>query len=165
MGDRVAKDALYDGFAEVAKAMANGRRAELVDVLAQGERHVDDIASEIHQSIASLQLDLKSIDSCAMLLARKDVRALSRKVAHASAERLVHRFAPRCSEYGAVPPRNRRGAPPGRSAGGGLPGTASAPPRPIGDPSRERVPRAADVQPPARATGWRATAKPCGGRR
>ena len=27
MGDRVAKDALFDGFAEVAKAMANGRRA------------------------------------------------------------------------------------------------------------------------------------------
>ena len=34
MGDRARKDALFNGFAEVAKAMANGRRAELVDVLA-----------------------------------------------------------------------------------------------------------------------------------
>ena len=37
MGDRVAKDAMFDAFAEVAKALANGRRAELIDVLAQGE--------------------------------------------------------------------------------------------------------------------------------
>ena len=32
------------GFAEVAKALASGRRAEIVDVLAQGERSVDDVA-------------------------------------------------------------------------------------------------------------------------
>ena len=38
MGDRAAKDALFDAFAEVAKALASGRRAEIVDVLAQGER-------------------------------------------------------------------------------------------------------------------------------
>ena len=50
VGDRVAKDALYDGFAEVAKALASGRRAEIVDVLAQGERSVDDVADEIGQT-------------------------------------------------------------------------------------------------------------------
>ena len=44
MGDRAAKDALFDAFAEVAKALGNGRRAELVDVLAQGERHVEELA-------------------------------------------------------------------------------------------------------------------------
>ena len=41
MGDRAAKDALFDAFAEVAKALASGRRAEIVDVLAQGERSVE----------------------------------------------------------------------------------------------------------------------------
>ena len=45
-----AKDALFDAFAEVAKALGNGRRAELVDVLAQGERHVEELAAEIGQS-------------------------------------------------------------------------------------------------------------------
>ena len=50
MGDRAAKDALYEGFAEVAKALASGRRAEIVDVLAQGERSVDDVAEEIGQT-------------------------------------------------------------------------------------------------------------------
>ena len=33
MGDRVAKDALFAAFAEVAKALGNGHRAELIDVL------------------------------------------------------------------------------------------------------------------------------------
>ena len=31
VGDRAAKDALYDAFAEVAKALGSGRRAEIVD--------------------------------------------------------------------------------------------------------------------------------------
>jgi rhodanese-related sulfurtransferase len=42
---RAAKDALFDAFAEVARALANGRRAEIIDVLAQGERSVDDLAA------------------------------------------------------------------------------------------------------------------------
>ncbi len=56
MGDRVAKDALFDGFADIAKALANGRRAELIDVLAQGERHVEELADEIGQSLANTSL-------------------------------------------------------------------------------------------------------------
>ena len=38
MSDRAAKNSLFDAFAEVAKALGSGRRAEIVDVLAQGER-------------------------------------------------------------------------------------------------------------------------------
>ena len=39
-GSRQAKDALFDALASVAKAMASGRRAEIVELLAQGERTV-----------------------------------------------------------------------------------------------------------------------------
>ena len=42
MSDREAKNGLFDAFAEVAKALGSGRRAEIVDVLAQGERSVDE---------------------------------------------------------------------------------------------------------------------------
>ena len=52
MGDRKAKDALFDGFALVGKVVGSGRRAEIIDVLAQGERSVEDIAGEISQSVA-----------------------------------------------------------------------------------------------------------------
>ncbi len=61
MGDRVAKDALFDGFAEVAKALGNGRRAELIDVLAQGERHVEELADEIGQSVANTSFHLRTL--------------------------------------------------------------------------------------------------------
>ena len=72
MGDRVAKDALYDGFAEVAKALGNGRRAEVVDVLAQGERHVEEIASEIGQSVANTSFHLRALASVGLVATRRE---------------------------------------------------------------------------------------------
>lgn len=72
MGDRRAKDALYDAFGDVAKAIANGRRAELVDVLAQGERHVDDLADEIGQSVANTSFHLRTLAAAGLVATRRD---------------------------------------------------------------------------------------------
>ena len=72
MGDRAAKDALYDGFAEVAKALASGRRAEIVDVLAQGERSVDDISAEIGQTVANTSHHLRAMARAGLLTTRRD---------------------------------------------------------------------------------------------
>jgi rhodanese-related sulfurtransferase len=72
MSDRAAKDALYDGFADVAKALASGRRAEIVDVLAQGERSVDDISDEIGQSVANTSHHLRAMARGGVLTTRRD---------------------------------------------------------------------------------------------
>lgn len=72
MGDRVAKDALFDGFADVAKALANGRRAELIDVLAQGERHVEELADEIGQSVANTSFHLRTLAGAGLVVTRRD---------------------------------------------------------------------------------------------
>jgi len=72
MGDRAAKDALFDGFAEIGKALANGRRAEVVDVLAQGERHVEGIAAEIGQSVANTSFHLRGLASAGLVATRPD---------------------------------------------------------------------------------------------
>src|SRR2546423_3743989 len=72
MGDRAAKDALFDGFAEVAKAMASGRRAEIVDLLAQGERSVDEISDEIGQSVANTSHHLRAMARAGLLRTRRD---------------------------------------------------------------------------------------------
>jgi len=72
VGDRVAKDALFDGFADVAKALANGRRAELVDVLAQGERHVEELADEIDQSVANTSFHLRTLAGAGLVVTRRD---------------------------------------------------------------------------------------------
>jgi rhodanese-related sulfurtransferase len=72
VGDRGAKDALYEGFAEVAKAMASGRRAELVDVLAQGERSVEEMAAEIGQSVANTSHHLRAMARAGLVTTRRD---------------------------------------------------------------------------------------------
>jgi len=72
MGDRAAKDALYEGFAEVAKALASGRRTEIVDLLAQGERSVEEIATEIDQSVANTSHHLRAMARAGVLATRRD---------------------------------------------------------------------------------------------
>lgn len=72
MVDRTAKDALYEGFAEVAKALASGRRAEIIDVLAQGERSVDEIAAEIGQTVANTSHHLRAVTRAGLLTTRRD---------------------------------------------------------------------------------------------
>ena len=49
IGQRPAKNALFDGFA----AVANGRRVKIIELLAQGERSVEHIADSIDQSVAN----------------------------------------------------------------------------------------------------------------
>lgn len=71
MGNRQAKDALFDGFAEVAKALANGRRGELVDVLVQGERHVEELADEIDQSVANTSFHLRVLATAGLVTTRR----------------------------------------------------------------------------------------------
>src|SRR5712664_1273493 len=72
MGERAAKDALFDAFAEVARALASGRRAEIVDVLAQGERSVDDLADEIGQSVANTSHHLRALTRAGLLSSRRE---------------------------------------------------------------------------------------------
>ena len=72
MGERQAKDAMFDAFADVAKALGNGRRAELIDVIAQGERHVEELAVEIGQSVANTSFHLRALASAGLVTTRRD---------------------------------------------------------------------------------------------
>jgi len=72
VGDRAAKDALFDGFARVTKALGSGRRAEIVDLLAQGERSVEEIAGEIEQSIANTSQHLQQLLRAGLVSTRRD---------------------------------------------------------------------------------------------
>lgn len=69
---RRAKDALFDALASVAKALGSGRRAEIIDVLAQGERSVEDIAGEIAQSVANTSHHLRKLANAGLLKSRRD---------------------------------------------------------------------------------------------
>jgi rhodanese-related sulfurtransferase len=68
----VAKDALFDAFASAAQALGSGRRAEIVDVLAQGERSVDEVASEIGQSLANTSHHLRVLARAGLVRSRRE---------------------------------------------------------------------------------------------
>ena len=72
MGDHRVKAALYDALAEAAKALSSGRRAELVDVLAQGERSVEELAAEIGQSLANTSQHLQRLLRSGLVNSRRE---------------------------------------------------------------------------------------------
>ena len=72
MGDRAAKDALFDGLAGVGRALGNGRRAEIIDLLVQAERSVEEIAGELDQSVANTSQHLQHLLRVGMARTRRD---------------------------------------------------------------------------------------------
>jgi rhodanese-related sulfurtransferase len=67
-----AKAALFDAFASVAQALGSGRRAEIVDLLAQGERSVEEIATEISQSVANTSQHLRVLARAGLIRSRRE---------------------------------------------------------------------------------------------
>jgi rhodanese-related sulfurtransferase len=72
MSDQMAKGALFDAFASVAAALGSGRRAEIVDLLAQGERSVEEVASEVGQSVASTSHHLRLLARSGLARSRRE---------------------------------------------------------------------------------------------
>jgi len=81
VSDRQAKDALFDAFAEVAKALASGRRAEIIDVLAQGERSVEEIAAELNQSVANTSHHLRALARAGLVDTRREATRIFYRLA------------------------------------------------------------------------------------
>jgi rhodanese-related sulfurtransferase/DNA-binding HxlR family transcriptional regulator len=67
-----AKAALFDALASVAQALGSGRRAEIVDLLAQGERSVEEIAREIDQSVANTSQHLQVLARAGLVRSRRE---------------------------------------------------------------------------------------------
>jgi rhodanese-related sulfurtransferase len=72
MADRVAKTALFDEFARAAKALASGRRIELLDVLANGERSVEALAGEVGLSVANTSQHLQILRQAGLVASRRE---------------------------------------------------------------------------------------------
>jgi rhodanese-related sulfurtransferase/DNA-binding HxlR family transcriptional regulator len=72
MSDRAAKTALFDEFARVAKALASGRRIELLDVLANGERTVEALAGEVGLSVANTSQHLQVLRQAGLVTRRTE---------------------------------------------------------------------------------------------
>jgi rhodanese-related sulfurtransferase len=69
---REFKDRLYGQFARIGKALASPHRLELLELLAQGERTVDSLATEMGLSLANTSQHLQALRQAGLVESRKD---------------------------------------------------------------------------------------------
>ncbi|AYY14590.1 ArsR family transcriptional regulator [Actinobacteria bacterium YIM 96077] len=72
MGDRDAKAALFDQFARVGKALGSGKRLELLDLLAQGERTVESLARAAELGLTTASAHLQTLKQANLVATRKE---------------------------------------------------------------------------------------------
>lgn len=72
MGDRAAKDALYAEFAAVGKVLGHPKRLELVDLLAQGARSVEDLAGAADLGMSTCSAHLQALREAGLVESRRD---------------------------------------------------------------------------------------------
>jgi rhodanese-related sulfurtransferase/DNA-binding transcriptional ArsR family regulator len=65
------KQVLYSQFATVAKALGHGHRLEILELLAQGERSVDDLADRAGLSTANASQHLRLMRQAGLLASRR----------------------------------------------------------------------------------------------
>ncbi|AXK35032.1 ArsR family transcriptional regulator [Streptomyces armeniacus] len=72
MGDPARKAALYDAFARTGKALSSGKRLELLDLLAQGERTVDALAKAAGLNLTTASAHLQTLKQAGLVATRRD---------------------------------------------------------------------------------------------
>jgi len=72
MPDRAVKIELFDQFARVAQAMGSGRRVEIVDVLANGDRTVEELAHQVAMSVANTSRHLQILKEAGLVAATRE---------------------------------------------------------------------------------------------
>lgn len=72
MGDPLRKAQLFDGFAQVGKALGSPKRLELLDLLAQGERSVEMLAERAGLGLTTASNHLQILRQAGLLVTRKE---------------------------------------------------------------------------------------------
>src|SRR3546814_7620157 len=72
MDKRAFKDKVYTLSAKLIQAMANPRRLEIIDLLGQGERSVEEIARETAMSVANTSQHLQVLKQSNLVQLRRD---------------------------------------------------------------------------------------------
>ncbi|GAA1924845.1 metalloregulator ArsR/SmtB family transcription factor [Streptomyces sodiiphilus] len=72
MGDPERKTALYDALARTGKALSNGKRLELLDLLAQGERSVDALARAAGLGLTTASSHLQALRQAGLVATRRE---------------------------------------------------------------------------------------------
>jgi rhodanese-related sulfurtransferase len=71
MADATRKAELYEQFARVGKALGSPKRLELIDLLSQGERSVEDLANQAGLGLTSCSAHLQVLHHARLVVTRK----------------------------------------------------------------------------------------------
>lgn len=88
MASREAKDALFQAIALMGKALASPRRLELLDLLAQAPRSVEELAEASGQSVANASQHLQALHAAGMVTRTREGTRVRYEVAGEEALRL-----------------------------------------------------------------------------
>ena len=72
MDEHERKTALFEQFARVGKALANPGRLELLDLLAQGERSVEELAKAARMKVSNTSAQLRMLAGAGLVTSRRD---------------------------------------------------------------------------------------------
>jgi rhodanese-related sulfurtransferase/biotin operon repressor len=72
MGDRAGKEALYAEFAAVGKVLGNPKRLELLDLLSQGPRSVEDLATAASVGMSTCSAHLQTLREAGLIEPRRE---------------------------------------------------------------------------------------------
>src|SRR5690625_2635345 len=67
----VGEFAVRDSAEQIAKAIANGRRLEVLEVLTQGERSVDSVARDVSSSVSTVSAQLQVLRRAGLVRTRR----------------------------------------------------------------------------------------------
>ena len=82
MEKRIFKDKVYSILAKMIKAMANPHRLEIVDLLGQGEKTVEEIVAGTGMSIANTSQHLQVLKSASLVEIRREGNFIYYRLAH-----------------------------------------------------------------------------------
>ncbi len=82
MEKRIFKDKVYSILATMIKAMANPHRLEIIDLLGQGEKTVEEIATETYMSVANASQHLQVLKSANLVEIRRGGNFIHYRLAH-----------------------------------------------------------------------------------
>ena len=72
VNERNLKDSLYQEFAKIGKCLSSPKRLELLDLLVQGPKSVEDLAAETTMSVANVSQHLRTLYNARMVTSHKD---------------------------------------------------------------------------------------------
>jgi rhodanese-related sulfurtransferase len=95
--EHARKMALYEQFSRVGKALANPARLELLDLLAQGERSVEELAETAGMKVSNTSAQLRTLAGAGLVASRRD----GVRIYYRLADQQVSAFVSQVQEFAA----------------------------------------------------------------